>query len=391
MGCGSSKSAEQPKPAKPSELRTYTMEEVHKCSTPDESMLIALEGNVYAPFKFMAMHPGGGEILARAAGRDVTIGFDRNPRHSENARNMLKRYHVGVLVGSSPTAMSSKLIHASTEGDGEPIALNGGEDPIECPLLSKKQISPNTFDFTFGLPSSQHVLGLPPGQHVRLIADIKDSNGNIETDVTRSYTPTSPMDQKGTFNLVIKVYHRNTHPNFPDGGQMTQHLDSLQIGDTIKVIGPQGAFKYKGYGEYASDYGDIIGKCSKIGFVCGGSGITPAFQVIQAVLANATEATSMWLVYANQREGDILLREELDKLAAEHPSRFKRWYTITQDIPEGWQYGQGRVTQAMLEEHMPQPAEDTLVTACGPPGMIEDVVVPAFAQLGHAETRVVVF
>eukprot|EP00961_Rhodomonas_salina_P252093 3407892-Rhodomonas_salina.1 len=74
----------------------------------------------------------------------------------------------------------------------------------------------------------------------------------------------------------------------------------VQIGDTIKVIGPQGAFEYKGYGEYASDYGDIIGKCSKIGFVCGGSGITPAFQVIQAVLANATEATSMWLVYANQ-------------------------------------------------------------------------------------------
>lgn len=35
--------------------------------------------------------------------------------------------------------------------------------------------------------------------------------------------------------------------------------------------------------------------------------------------------------------------------------------------------------------------EDTLVTACGPPGMIEDVVVPSLARLGHADARIMVF
>lgn len=66
MGCGSSKNAEQPKGQPIKELKTYTMEDVQKCNKPDESMLIALEGNVYAPFPFICMHPGGGEVRARA-------------------------------------------------------------------------------------------------------------------------------------------------------------------------------------------------------------------------------------------------------------------------------------------------------------------------------------
>ena len=51
----------------------------------------------------------------------------------------------------------------------------------------------------------------------------------------------------------------------------------LQVGDTLDVVGPKGDFNYLGRGEYA-----IAGartKAANLGFVCGGSGITPAFQV----------------------------------------------------------------------------------------------------------------
>jgi NAD(P)H-flavin reductase len=47
------------------------------------------------------------------------------------------------------------------------------------------------------------------------------------------------------------------------------------------------------------------------------------YQVIKAVLKDKEDTTQMSLVYANNSEDDILLREELDSLAATHPQRFK--------------------------------------------------------------------
>ena len=83
----------------------------------------------------------------------------------------------------------------------------------------------------FGLPSSDHVLGLPLGQHILLQATIKGES------VARAYTPTSSNLQKGYFELVVKVYHANTNPSFPNGGKLTQHIDKMKIGDTINVKG----------------------------------------------------------------------------------------------------------------------------------------------------------
>ena len=37
----------------------------------------------------------------------------------------------------------------------------------------------------------------------------------------------------GYMDLVIKVYHANVHPKFPDGGKMTQYLESMSLGQTI--------------------------------------------------------------------------------------------------------------------------------------------------------------
>lgn len=36
----------------------------------------------------------------------------------------------------------------------------------------------------------------------------------------------------------------------------------------------------------------------------------------------------MALLFANQTEADILLREELEEAVAEHPGRLKIWYTV---------------------------------------------------------------
>lgn len=92
------------------------------------------------------------------------------------------------------------------------------------PLVEKEEISHDTRRFRFGLPSSKHVLGLPVGQHIQLSAMIN------EELVIRSYTPVTSDDDEGYVDLVIKVYKKGVHPKFPDGGKMSQHLDSLKIG-----------------------------------------------------------------------------------------------------------------------------------------------------------------
>lgn len=49
--------------------------------------------------------------------------------------------------------------------------------------------------------------------------------------------------------ILLQIYYKNTHPKFPEGGKMSQYLDSLRIGDMIDFRGPSGLLVYKGQGE----------------------------------------------------------------------------------------------------------------------------------------------
>jgi nitrate reductase (NAD(P)H) len=49
---------------------------------------------------------------------------------------------------------------------------------------------------------------------------------------------------------VANICRANEHPRFPEGGKMSQHLDTLAIGDTIDVKGPVGHFVYEGMGKF---------------------------------------------------------------------------------------------------------------------------------------------
>ena len=41
-----------------------------------------------------------------------------------------------------------------------------------------------------------------------------------------------------------------------------------------------------------------------------------------------SDSTELWLLFANQTEEDILLRDELEQLREEHADRFHLWYTV---------------------------------------------------------------
>ena len=146
-------------------------------------------------------------------------------------------------------------LKASGDGDGivgrgrgrsgQPKLLQNPQEKYSVPLIEKEEISSDTRRFRFGLPSSEHVLGLPTGQHVYISTTL---NGKF---VSRSYTPVSSDDDKGYIDLVIKVYFANQNPKYPNGGQLTQHLENMKIGETINIRGPNGHLIYDGCGKFS--------------------------------------------------------------------------------------------------------------------------------------------
>lgn len=90
----------------------------------------------------------------------------------------------------------------------------------------------------------------------------------------------------------------------------------------------------------------------------------------------------MALLFANQSEDDILLKNELEEVAKTHPLQFKLWYTV--DRPsEGWKFSVGFISAEMIKDHLFPPSPDTLVLMCGPPPMINFACVPNLDKLGY--------
>ncbi|XP_058046799.1 NADH-cytochrome b5 reductase 3 isoform X2 [Ahaetulla prasina] len=214
-----------------------------------------------------------------------------------------------------------------------PITLENPDVKYALRLIDKEQVSHDTRKFRFALPSPRHVLGLPVGQHIYLSARI---DGNL---VIRPYTPVSSDDDKGFVDLVVKIYFKGVHPKFPEGGKMSQYLESLRMGDTIDFRGPSGLLVYKGKGLFAirpdKKSEPVLKQVKYVGMIAGGTGITPMLQLIRAIVKDEEDPTICHLLFANQTESDILLRPELEEVRAQHSAQFKLWYTLDR-APEKW-------------------------------------------------------
>mmetsp|Transcript_16545 Transcript_16545/g.21890 ORF Transcript_16545/g.21890 Transcript_16545/m.21890 type:complete len:969 (-) Transcript_16545:142-3048(-) len=264
-------------------------------------------------------------------------------------------------------APSSELVESN------PIALDRKKKNAFA-LLEKVQVSHNTIKLRFALPTDDHILGLPVGKHMFISAKI---NGSM---CMRAYTPITGDEVKGHFDLVIKVYFKNEHPKFPEGGKMSQYLNELQLGQTIDVRGPLGHINYLGKGEFNIDGTSIC--ASNICMMAGGTGITPMFQVISAILRDAEDFTNVFLIYANNTEDDILLLEELDQMSKSQNCSI--FHTLaTPKNSEVWKGGVGFITEDMVKQNFPSPSKDTLVLMCGPPPMLKFACDPALDSLGY--------
>jgi ferredoxin-NADP reductase len=181
-------------------------------------------------------------------------------------------------------------------------------------VLQIKRISHNTKLFRFEIPFGRQ-LGLNLGRHITVKSDIDGQK------VMRAYTPTSKPDQRGYFELLVKSY---------EYGKLSTYMHSLKVGSAVEVRGPVGRFKY------------VKNSHKRMGLIAAGSGLTPCLQVLRCVLEGEDykdDTTSFTFLYQNRFEADILLREDLDRMAAAHPARLTILYFLSN--PSDQSYGKG--------------------------------------------------
>jgi len=265
--------------------------------------------------------------------------------------------------------------------EGSLLALKGAGQTVALTLLSKADVSADTRVFRFALPSEKHILGLPIGQHVAV--SFTDPTGAV---VSRPYTPISSDADLGFVEFCIKVY---------DQGVMTQKMDSLVPGDSMNFEGPLGNVTYTDRGEFtvynpATGAVDVRSGVTHLGMVCGGTGITPMLQVIRQVFKDVGDTTRVSLLYANKTPKDILLKAELDELAALHPN-LSVHYTVDSAEGAAWEGSVGFVDAEMIKAHVAAPGAGSRVLMCGPPMMIQKAAKPALEALGFAADAMMAF
>ncbi|RMD41236.1 hypothetical protein DV735_g3898, partial [Chaetothyriales sp. CBS 134920] len=234
----------------------------------------------------------------------------------------------------------------------------------EFPLIKKTETSHNVAIYRFGLPRPTDIIGLPIGQHISLAATPKGA----EKEIVRSYTPISSDEDKGYVDFLIKAYPQ---------GNISAHVTTLKIGDTMKLRGPKGAFVYRP---------NLV---KHFGMIAGGTGITPMLQIIRAINRGrpkngGKDVTKVDLIFANVNPNDILLKDQLDALAEEDPD-FNVHYVLN-NPPEGWTGGVGFVTADMISAKLPPPGPDIKILICGPPPMVS-ALKKATESLGYARAR----
>jgi cytochrome-b5 reductase len=292
--------------------------------------------------------------------------------------DLLTPVAVAVIVVAATILYYTKFRH--------PVALKPTFQA--WPLIEKQVLSHDTRRFTFAFPSPNMKLGLPVGQHMTL--QFVDENGKA---YQRSYTPVS--HELGKVSFCIKVY-KPMPPKFPNGGTVSQHLDSLKIGDTMNIKGPKGHLEYFGKGKFAIHHNRKPTEyrvAKEIGMIAGGTGITPMLQVLHAIFENPNDQTKCKLLYANQTEDDILVRPELEALVTKYPNRFQLYYTLDHP-PKGWTQGSGFITAEMIRDHLysnPKLGAQIQVFMCGPPMMVKKACLPNLEELGFSERDWYVF
>lgn len=307
--------------------------------------------------------------------------------------------------------------------------------PTSFPLIHKTAVSDSVAVYRFALPRPTDTLGLAVGQHISLLATI---HGKL---VRRPYTPVTldidatnataaekngtgddaergiahdPLaiatitNTRGYFDLLVKSYPT---------GNISKLLASLPLGSSISVLGPSPVTSLPsapaapgtspeaaaaastttpdiaatsgpaGAGAPAPTYPPL--SCRHLNMVAGGTGITPMFQILlhmhraRALLGPLHPMPAVSLVYANDSDKDVLLRPQLDALAAaahDTDSPISIYYALPSEA--------GYRDLLLKHTARPDPKDPAAVKMliCGAPPLVS-AIKKAAVDIGYAKPR----
>lgn len=385
--------------------KQFTRAEIEKHNTKQEAWMV-VNNNVYDVTSVLSWHPGGSAtILANAGHLSLEVTSSFNSIHDEYAHKKLQECVIGRVTDKAVKYMTEQAKasaeEAAKEGESTQKMLLQTKKWVPVTLTKRDQISQDTFIYTFSYLStsssssssssdkSPSKLGLGTCQHIQFGIHMLDKM------LIRSYTPTRPIDisdDDGTFDLTIKTYYPDE--NQP-GGAFSNFLLELPIGESVDVCGPTGEIEYLGRGTF-----DIEGSkqtYTKVNLVVGGSGLTPAYALIERVLRESFEKSEnnqtnlqLRVIDANKSEDDILLHEKLDEAVKNskgkiiithvlsHPKDKEDWTTKQKGL-------EGHVNADIIRDKLFEPSKESITFLCGPPGLIQKAVLPALKDWGFKE------
>eukprot|EP00316_Scyphosphaera_apsteinii_P010078 CAMPEP_0119306402 /NCGR_PEP_ID=MMETSP1333-20130426/7176_1 /TAXON_ID=418940 /ORGANISM="Scyphosphaera apsteinii, Strain RCC1455" /LENGTH=247 /DNA_ID=CAMNT_0007309703 /DNA_START=329 /DNA_END=1072 /DNA_ORIENTATION=- len=173
----------------------------------------------------------------------------------------------------------------------------------------------------------------------------------------KSYSPVSHPAAKGVVDLVVKSYEPRP------GGGVGAYICNLESGQTMDATIKSERIMHS---EAA-----VSRRWANIGLVGGGTGIAPLLQIARILLDDSQDSTRVHFLSINRQEEDILMREELNRLATLHPDRFRVAYSLTAP-PHGWTEYTGRGSIEMVAATLPPPTADgkTMILVCGTDGFV---------------------
>lgn len=204
---------------------------------------------------------------------------------------------------------------------------------------------------------------MPPGKHILLRLTHIEENGLIQK-FTRPMTPIN-IDPSN-LQLLIKSNQ---------DGKFGKILDHLEVGNYVEMKGPYGDFSYEEF-----NYNNVI-------MLSAGSGIAALWRIILESLKHQKNVT---LIYANNSERDILLKEQLDYLEYNNDN-FKVIYMLNEaPIDKTFEFEKGWINIDILTKYNVFPSKNSGVLICGPPSM-ELSLVQSLKKLGWSNDNYFAF
>lgn len=112
---------------------------------------------------------------------------------------------------------------------------------------------------------------------------------------------------------------------------------------------------------------DVQERTDHLVHIVAGSGGVPNFAILKDALHRGLKLRHT-VICSNKTWGDMLFREDLERMEAAHPDTVRVVHTLTRETDESRfspKVRKGRISQALLEELVPD-RQTCLVYACGP-------------------------